>query len=226
MFHHNDRIAHIAQIFKRSNQFLVVALVQPDARLVENVKHIHQLRPDLRSQANALTFAARQRSRSTVERQVAQPHIEQKLQARVYLFQNFGGDGQLFFRHRFGSIAQPSVQVAQFHSRQFGDIFARYAVVQGFAIEACAVAFGTLHRCKKLVCPLLLRRRYFGHLLLHFDVMHNAFVGGEVVGVVAERRIFHLYALFAAVQNLVQRLVGNVGNRRFQRKAISFGNRF
>jgi hypothetical protein len=39
----------------------VVALVQADGRLVENVQHADETRPDLRRQANALRLAAGQR---------------------------------------------------------------------------------------------------------------------------------------------------------------------
>ena len=56
--HH--RVAHVAQLLERLDEAYVVALVQPDAGLVEYVEHIHQLRPDLRSQPYALALAARE----------------------------------------------------------------------------------------------------------------------------------------------------------------------
>ena len=41
-----------------AQQAVVVALVQADARLVQDVEHAHQARADLRGQADALRLAA------------------------------------------------------------------------------------------------------------------------------------------------------------------------
>ena len=57
----DDRVAEIAQPRQRGEQLAVVALMQPDRRLVEHVQHAGQIRADLRGQADALSFAARQR---------------------------------------------------------------------------------------------------------------------------------------------------------------------
>ena len=54
------RVAHVAQAHERREQPRVVALVQPDAWLVEDVQHTHESGPDLGGQANALCFATRQ----------------------------------------------------------------------------------------------------------------------------------------------------------------------
>ena len=43
VFNDNQRIAEIAQTFERGKQFIVVALVQADGRLVENIQHSHQV---------------------------------------------------------------------------------------------------------------------------------------------------------------------------------------
>ncbi len=41
VLHHDEGIAQIAQVFQRSNEARVVALVEPDGRLVQNVEHAH-----------------------------------------------------------------------------------------------------------------------------------------------------------------------------------------
>ena len=56
MFHHDNGITHVAQFFQRMDKPLVIPLVQSDARLVQDVEHIYQLRTYLRSQSNALAF--------------------------------------------------------------------------------------------------------------------------------------------------------------------------
>ena len=60
---HDQRVAEIAQRLERGQQPVVVALVEPDRRFVENVEHADQRAADLRRQANALRLAARERRR-------------------------------------------------------------------------------------------------------------------------------------------------------------------
>ena len=55
----DDRVADVAQFLERFNEFVVVALVQTNTWLVQNVKHACQLRADLRCQSDALCLAAR-----------------------------------------------------------------------------------------------------------------------------------------------------------------------
>ena len=59
VFHYDDRVSDVAQLLQRVDEPLVVALVQADARLVEDVEHVHQLRANLRGQTDALTLATR-----------------------------------------------------------------------------------------------------------------------------------------------------------------------
>ena len=37
VFHHNDAVSAVAQVFQRLNEFLIVALMQTNARFVKNV---------------------------------------------------------------------------------------------------------------------------------------------------------------------------------------------
>ena len=62
MFDDNQRIAEVAQVLERREQAVVVALVQADARLVEDVEDALQARADLRREADALGLAARKRA--------------------------------------------------------------------------------------------------------------------------------------------------------------------
>ena len=69
---HQHGVAEIAQIFERSQQPPVVAVVQSDRRLVQHIQHAAQLRSNLRRQPNALPLAARQSRRRAIERDVSQ----------------------------------------------------------------------------------------------------------------------------------------------------------
>ena len=61
MFHHNDRVAQVAQFLERTDEAGVVALMEADARLIEDIKHVDQLRTDLCGQTDALAFASGKR---------------------------------------------------------------------------------------------------------------------------------------------------------------------
>ena len=60
MLHHDDRIAGIPQATNRLQQPVVVALMQSDAGLIQDVEHPHQSGADLGRQANALSLATAQ----------------------------------------------------------------------------------------------------------------------------------------------------------------------
>ena len=58
---HDHRVAQIAQPPQRAQQALVVALVQADRGLIEDVHDAGEARADLACQADALGLAARER---------------------------------------------------------------------------------------------------------------------------------------------------------------------
>src|SRR5690606_2371052 len=60
VFNHDDRVAEITQALQRSEQTLVVALVQADGRFIEHVKHAGKAGADLGSETDALAFSAGQ----------------------------------------------------------------------------------------------------------------------------------------------------------------------
>ena len=61
---------------ERVEQPLVVARVQADRRLVENVEHADQAAADLAGQADALRFAAGERRGRAVEREVFEADVD------------------------------------------------------------------------------------------------------------------------------------------------------
>ncbi len=62
-----DRIAEIAQSFERAQQAAIVARVQADRRFIEHVQHAAQSRANLRREADALRFTARERGGGAIE---------------------------------------------------------------------------------------------------------------------------------------------------------------
>jgi hypothetical protein len=152
---HQHRVAEIAQAHQRPEQPLVVALVQPDGRLVEDVKHAHQRAADLRGQANALRFAARQGRRRAVERQVVHADVDQERQPIAHLAQDPAGDLLLPGRAK---ARQEDVGVADGQRRHLDDVLAAHPHVARLLAQPRAPAFlarGLRHVPVKLVVDRL-----------------------------------------------------------------------
>src|SRR3984957_11666852 len=81
MLDYEHRIAEVAQGFKSAEQAAIVAGVQADGRLIENIEDAAQARADLRGEADALRFAAGERGGRAVESEIAEPHVEKKIEA-------------------------------------------------------------------------------------------------------------------------------------------------
>ena len=88
MLDHQHRVAEVAHTLERVNEALLVALMQPNRRLIQHIQHAHQLRADLRRQTNALAFAAAQGHGGTRQIQIIEADIHQKRQPRPHLFHN------------------------------------------------------------------------------------------------------------------------------------------
>ena len=86
VFDDDNRIARVAEVGQRVDQFLIVPLVQPDRRFVEDIHNADEGASDLRGKPDPLRFASRQRFRRTLKREVIESDVFQKAQARAYLF--------------------------------------------------------------------------------------------------------------------------------------------
>ena len=95
VLHHHHRVAEIAQSAQRRQQLPVVALVQADRGLVQDVQHTGEVRANLRRETNALPLPTRQGSRRTRERQVADADVVQEAQPIANLLQDTRGDDRL-----------------------------------------------------------------------------------------------------------------------------------
>ena len=103
-----DRVAEVAQPGQRRDQLRVVALVEPDRRLVEDVQDAHQRRPDLGREPDPLGLAARQRDARPVERQVVQPDVDEEPEPRDDLLEDLVGDRPLALGERLGEAGRPA----------------------------------------------------------------------------------------------------------------------
>ncbi len=85
-------VAEVAKSHERVDQPAVVALVQPDRRLVEHVQHADEAAADLAGEPDALRLATRQRAGRPRQREVVEPDVEQEAQAGIDLLHDPLGD--------------------------------------------------------------------------------------------------------------------------------------
>ena len=89
-----DGVAEVAQVFERVEQALVVALVQADGGLVEDVEDAAEPGADLRGEADALAFASGEGGGGAVEREVVEADGVEEFEALDDLaLQAVGDDG-------------------------------------------------------------------------------------------------------------------------------------
>ena len=161
MLHHHQRVALGFQLGERVEQHPVVARVQADGRLVEDVAHPRQARAQLRRQADALCLATRERRGGTVQRQIAQPHLLQKAQTATQLGHDVAGDVRL-----------PAGERHAFHE-------VRHRIHRAGG-ERMDRPVGKAHRARHRVQPRALAARAgFGRLFVHgrqIQVVHFLFL--------------------------------------------------
>ena len=65
-------VADVGEAPQRRDEPVIVALMKADRRLVEHIADAHEAAADLRREADALRFAARERRARAVEREVVE----------------------------------------------------------------------------------------------------------------------------------------------------------
>src|SRR3546814_2138442 len=88
MLDDDDGVAEVAEALQGREQPVVVALVEADARFVEDVEHTRQAAANLAGEADALALAAAQRAAGAVEVEIIEPDIVEEAEPLVDLFQD------------------------------------------------------------------------------------------------------------------------------------------
>ena len=76
VFHYHYRIAQLLQLAEHVYQFVRVAAMQADARLVKNIQAAHQAAAQRGSEVDSLAFAAGERVAEAVQCEVSQTDIQ------------------------------------------------------------------------------------------------------------------------------------------------------
>ena len=120
-----DRVALVAQAPEQRVHPLDVVGVQPDGRLVEDVGDVGQRRPEVADHPRALRLAARERAGRPVEAEVAEAHLDERVEALAAAPPSSGADRRLV------QAAHPLGQVADLHRAGVGDADARRSSTTG-----------------------------------------------------------------------------------------------
>ena len=81
MLHDDEGVSFFGQGLEGVKEAFVVAGVESDGRLVQNIKHAAQVRAELCSKANALGFSAGEGFGTAVEREVVESDLGKEFQA-------------------------------------------------------------------------------------------------------------------------------------------------
>ena len=81
MLHHDHGVSQITKVFQRFDEALVIAGMEPDGWLIENVEYAGEARSNLSGELNALALAAGDGGGFAVYGEVVQSDVNQKLQA-------------------------------------------------------------------------------------------------------------------------------------------------
>ena len=183
--------------------------MQADAGLVEDIEHVHQSCPYLCGKAYALAFPATQTAAVAVEREVADAHIDDELDAGEDFVQYLVGYDLLLGLEAFLEVQQPVVELGKVELCHLADVHAVDFEGEALGLQAVAVAFRARHGVHERGSPFLQCRGALVRGNLH-DVVDNALETGAVVHLVG---ILHAGEVAGAVENGVHGILGEGGHR-------------
>ena len=171
VFHHEHRVAQVAQVLERTQQARVVALMQPDGRLVEDVHDAGEPRAHLAGQTNALGFTAGQRFGTAIERQIVETHVDEKTQTVTDFLDDLVGDFGAPARDVERLEKQPGVAHRQV--RDGGQGMRAHEHIARGAVEARALAVGT-GLAAEIFREFLAYRERVGFLVAPLEIGNDA----------------------------------------------------
>src|SRR3989442_37839 len=80
VLHDEHRVAEVAQLLECGEQPRVIALMQADRRLIQDVQHADESAADLRCETDALRFATGECDGRTIEREVIESDVDEEAQ--------------------------------------------------------------------------------------------------------------------------------------------------
>ena len=221
---HEHRVAEVAQPLERADQLAVVALVEADRRLVEDVEHADELGADLRREPEPLRLAAGERRGGAVELQVADADVLEEGQPLADLLQDPRAD-QLLGLGQLEPVDELDRPLHR-HARELVDVLAADGDGEHLGLQARAVADRAGPEAHVLLDPLALLARV-GLPVAALEARDDA-LEGEHVRALAAHPVAVLDVDLVAVgaeQEEVLLLLGEVLPRRLEVDLVAVGDR-
>ena len=144
-------LPRIAQALERFEQAVVVALVEADGGLVEDVEHARQARADLAGEADALALAAGQRAAGAVEVEIIEPDIVEEAEPLVDLLEDRAGDLVLLVRSSLSASARNQASASATRAARSTCEMSSPAILTASASGLRRAPWQTSHGCGGLV---------------------------------------------------------------------------
>ena len=172
-----DGVAEVPQPHERLDEALVVALVEPDGGLIEDVQDPDQAAADLGGEPDALGLAARQAPGVAVQREVVEADVEEEAHPGLDLLEDRLGDHPV----PFGQLEGPDHlgRLRQGQRAQLVDVATIDGHPEGQRQQAGPVAHRAVH-LTHVALDLLTRRVGLGLGVPALQVGDGAFVAGVV----------------------------------------------
>ena len=139
---HDHGVARVAEPRENGEQPAQVARMQSDARFVEDVRRVDEVRTERVGEGDALRFAAGEGARGAIEREVRKSDVAEKSEPVAGFTQNVRGDFLLAAREK--ERVEPGAQQIDGHGRDVGDGLAADFHVEGVHFQAGAMTGATL----------------------------------------------------------------------------------
>src|SRR6266851_1937325 len=230
VFDDEDGVAEIAKMFEGAEQARIVAGVEADAGLIENVENAAKARADLRGESNTLRFAAGKSGGGAIQAEIAEADGEQELDSFGNFFQRTRGDFFLAFGELRKNFVDGEARGAERERGEIGDGEAAELDRERFGAQALAVADGALRRGHVLRDPLAI-----GIGVGLFEISFEEFQYARETETFIAFGFFSRRAIFArcapirwrvAVQKHVLDARGEFFKRRFEIKAVGVSAEF
>ena len=223
VFHYENGIFEVAEMLQGGDELIVVALMETDARLIQNIEDALEAGADLGGEADALSFPAREGVGGATELQIAETDVLHKLDALTDFFQN--GLGDLLLGGRELQVAAEELQRGvHVKITNINDV----AVVDGDGedggFETGAVAGLTFVDAHKTL-NVFANELGVGLAVAAFQGRDDAFIGGLVGGAVAPFAVAadgdFVFLGAGAVEDFLDDVGGEFGDRGMDGEAVA-----